>query len=201
LGERNKYLEKVRPVERCEKLFSSIISPSNLRGRDNIFRGHCNPMFTFVFWVLLGIFLPRTMGNDGCWLAGKTRRRKESCYGDLRPLNDALARAAGTPPRTKVCLKHWRSIEKDDNRCSSTLSETHSPKLPAIPRGLYNYIDHHGENSKKYRPGSKWCYKCRASCYNQPGLSVIERRRVTFIYKKCKYIFQYFHQSFLRPQN
>ena len=158
-------------------------------------------MFTFVFWVLLGIFLPRTTGNDGCWLARKTRRRKESCYGDLRPLNDALTRAAGTPPHTKVCLKHWRSIEKDDNRCSSTLSETHSPKLTAIPRGLYNYIDHRGENSKKYRPGSKWCHKCRASCYNQPGLPVIERRKVTFIYKKCKYIFQYFHQSFLKPQN
>ena len=25
----------------------------------------------------------------------------ESCYGDLRQLNDAMARAAGTPPRTK----------------------------------------------------------------------------------------------------
>ena len=52
-------------------------------------------MFIFVFWVLLEIFLPRTKGYPGCWLAGKTRGRKESCYGDLRPLNDALARAAG----------------------------------------------------------------------------------------------------------
>ena len=39
----------------------------------------------------------------GCWLAGKTRGRNEHCNGDLRPLNDALARVAGTPPRTK-CL-------------------------------------------------------------------------------------------------
>ena len=91
-------------------------------------------MFIFVFWVLLEIFLPCTT-YDGCWLAGKTRGRKESCYGDLRQLNDAMARAAGTPPRTKVCLKHWRSIEKSDNRCSSTLSETHSSKLTSIPGG------------------------------------------------------------------
>ena len=64
------------------------------------------------------IFLPRTTGYDGCWLAGKTRGRNESCYGDLRPLDDALARAAGTPPRTKcisfrcfirfLCISsHW----------------------------------------------------------------------------------------------
>ena len=120
-------------------------------------------MFLFVSWVLLGIFLPRMTGHDGCWLAGKTRGRKDCCYVDLRPLNDALARAAGTPPRTIVCLKHLRSIEKDDNRCSSTLSERHSQKLTAIPKGLYNYIDKHGENTKKYRPGSKWCYERRAS--------------------------------------
>ena len=88
-------------------------------------------MFIFVFWVLLEIFLPCTTTYDGCWLAGKTRGRKESCYGDLRQLNDAMARAEGTPPRTKVCLKHWRSIEKSDNRCSSTLSETRreNPKM------------------------------------------------------------------------
>ena len=142
-------------------------------------------MFIFVFWVLLEIFLPCTTTYDGCWLAGKTRGRKESCYGDLRQLNDAMARAAGTPPRTKVCLKHWRSIEKSDNRCSSTLSETHSPKLTSIPRGLYHYIDKQGGKIQKYRPGSKWCYKCWASCYKQPGLPVNERQKVTFTYEKC----------------
>ena len=158
---------------------------SKLGVREIIFRGHCNPMFTFVFWVLLEIFLPHATTYDGCWLAEKTRGRKESCYGDLRQLNDALTRAAGTPPRTKVCLKHWRSIEKNDNRCSSTLSETHSPKLTAIPRGLYHYIDKQGGKTKKYRPGSKWCFKCRASCYKQSGLPIIERRKVTFPYEKC----------------
>ena len=110
-------------------------------------------MFIFVFWVLLEIFLPCTTTYDGCWLAGKTRGRKESCYGDLRQLNDAMTRAEGTPPRTKVCLKHWRSIEKSDNRCSSTLSETHSPKLTSIPRGLYHYIDKQGGKTQKYRQG------------------------------------------------
>ena len=152
MEERNKYLEKLRCVGRWEKLLSVKTSPSKLRVPEIIFRGYCNPMFTFVFWVLLEIFLPHATTHDGCWLAGKTRGRKESCYGDLRQLNDAMARAAGTPPRTKVCLKHWRSIEKNDNRCSSTLSETHSPKLTALPRGLYHYIDKQGGKTKKYRP-------------------------------------------------
>ena len=110
-----------------------------------------------MFWVLLEIFLPCTTTYDVCWLAGKTRGRKESCYGDLRQPNDAMARAEGTPPRTKVCLKHWRSIEKSDNRCSSTLSETHSPKLTSIPRGLYHYIDKQGgkpKNTARARNGA-----------------------------------------------
>ena len=140
-----------------------------------IYRGHFTPMFIFAFWVLLGIFLPRTTSHNECWFAGKTRGKKDCCYGDLRPLNDALARAAGTPRLTKVCLKHQRSIEKDDNRCSCTLAETHSQKLSAIPRRLYDHIDRHGKNSKKYRTGSKWCYKCRASCYNQPEFPVAAR--------------------------
>lgn len=148
-------------------------------------------MFIFVFWVLLAIFLPRTESHDGCWLAGKTRGGKNCCYGDLRRLNDALARAAGIPPLTKVCLKHLRSIEKEDSRCSATFSETHSNKLTAIPRSLYEHIDTRGKKDKEYRPGSKWCYKCRASCYNQPGFPVAERRKVTFpIHNKYLYDMQ-----------
>ena len=69
--------------------------------------------------ILRSLFLPRTTGYEGCWLAGKTRGRNERCYGDLRPPDDALARAAGTPPRTKcisfkcsfirfLCIRsHW----------------------------------------------------------------------------------------------
>ena len=138
-------------------------------------------MFIFVFWVLLEIlFLPCTTTYDGCWLAEKTRGGKESFYGDLRQVNDALASAEGTPARTKVCLKHWGSTEKNDNRCSSTLSETHSPKLTTIPRGLHHYIEKTRRENQEIPPVSKWCYKCRASCYKQPGLPVIERRKVTF---------------------
>ena len=61
-----------------------------------------------MFWVLWEIFIPRTTRYDDCWLAGKTRGRNERYNGDLRPLiNDALARAAGTPPhqaRTKCII-------------------------------------------------------------------------------------------------
>ncbi len=82
----------------------------------------------------------------------RTRGGKNYCYGDLRPLNDALARAASTRPRTKVCLNHLRSIEKDDIRCSATFSETHSNKLTAIPRSLYEHIDRRvkKKKNKKY---------------------------------------------------
>ncbi len=178
--EKKYYLEKLRRVERLKKLFSSKNKTLKLRAREFIFRGHFSPMFTFVFLVLLGIFLPRTTGHGGCWFAEKTRGRKDYCYGDLRPLKDALARAAGTPPRTKVCLKHLRTIEKKDNRCSCLLSETHSQKLSVIPRGMYEHLDKQGETNTNYRPGSKWCYKCRAAWYSQPELPVTERRKVTF---------------------
>ena len=47
-------------------------------------------------------------GICGCWL-GKTRGRNERCYGDLRPLDDVLARAAGTAPRTK-CISFRCSL-------------------------------------------------------------------------------------------
>ena len=70
-------------------------------------------MFIFVFWVLLEIFLPCTT-YDGCWLAGKTRGRKESCYGDLRQLNDAMARAAGTPPRMHKSLFEALEIDREE---------------------------------------------------------------------------------------
>ena len=70
-----------------------------------------------------------------------------------------------------------------------------SPKLTAITKGLYHYRHWQtkGNETKKYCPGSKWWYKCQASCYNQPGLPVIEKQKVTFIhvYEKCKTIFQY----------
>lgn len=57
------------------------------------------------------------------------------------------------------------------------LCQKHSPKLTSIPRGLYHYIDKQGGKIQKYRPGSKWCYKCGASCYKQPGLPANERRK------------------------
>ena len=84
------------------------------------------------------------------FFAEKTRGKKDSCYGDLRPLKDALARSAGTPSHTKVCLEQLRSIEKD-NRCSCTLSETHSQKLSAIPGGMYEHLVQQGENNINYR--------------------------------------------------
>ena len=47
-------------------------------------------------------------------------------------------------------LKHLQLIKRDDNQYSSTLSEMHSQKLTAIPKGLYQNIDKQGKNTKKY---------------------------------------------------
>ena len=49
-------------------------------------------------------------GYDGSWLAGKTRGRNERCYGDLRPLNDALARAFRCFIRFLCICSHWDNI-------------------------------------------------------------------------------------------
>ena len=69
---------------------------------------------------------------------------------------------------------------------SSTLPETHSPKLTTIPRGLQHYIDKQGGKTKKYRSARNDATIIIVEYrYKQPGLPVIERRKVTFTYEKC----------------
>ena len=124
------------------------------------FREHCKPMFIFVFWVLLEIFSSWYEDVRRLLASWKNQRKKGELLWTFMAAKRCNGKGCGYTPRTKVCLKHWRSIEKSDNRCSSTLSETHGPKLTSIPRGLYHYIDKQGGKTQKCCPGSKWCHKC-----------------------------------------
>ena len=75
-----RYLEKLRPVGRWENLLSLITLLSKLRSREIIFRGHCKPMFIFVFWILLEIFLPCTAVVGSLEKPEEEKRAaKESC--------------------------------------------------------------------------------------------------------------------------
>jgi len=50
-----------------------------------------------------------------------------------------------------------------NNRCSfpSRNSTQHSRALVPIPRRLYEQIDKVGAGVQDYRPGCKWCTKCK----------------------------------------
>ena len=62
----------------------------------------------------------------------------KDCYGKVLPLTVDLARGLGVEQgEAFVCLKHQRTLAKEDDSCSSTLLKTHSNKLLAI---LFNSI-------------------------------------------------------------
>ena len=68
--------------------------------------------------------------DEDSWFQKKTRGAKELCYGDVRPLRTLLARVLGVAPGVGyACLKHRRALEKEDKRCSSVLSSSHSKNL------------------------------------------------------------------------
>ena len=66
-----------------------------------------------------------------------------------------------------ACLKHRRALEKEDERCSSVLSSSHSKSLMRIPRKLYRFHDKRDKTVESYRPGGKLCNKCRAYYYRK----------------------------------
>ena len=72
-----------------------------------------------------------------CWFIGRTRNNKEVCYRGSRPLNEALARTAGVhiPQFDAPAIDR-----KEDDYCTSMLSERQCKKLTAIPRGVYNFF-------------------------------------------------------------
>lgn len=107
-----------------------------------------------------------TSGQSGnrCELEEKTRKGKEKCEpAQLRQVDKALARAGGLPPGAWICLKHRNIIVREDKRCSCPSSWGHSKKLAedVIPERLFPVFDDIGSNVPGYRPGARWCFKCK----------------------------------------
>ena len=91
--------------------------------------------------------------NEDFWFQKKTRGAKDLCYGDIRPLTTLLARVLGVALGVGyACLKHRRALEKEDERCSSVLSSSHSKNLMSIPRKLYQFHDQRGKNCRELPP-------------------------------------------------
>lgn len=140
-------------------------------------------MFTVLCWLFLAHF-SSVYGN--CWFSGKTRNTKEVCYGEISPLPPGLARRANVPAEIPTCVGHRRSIERQDNLCSSPLLDRDTKKLAAIPVRLYAVLDKYGQSKENYRPGSKWCYACKRNYYlneaeNNSTMDTRERKKVSLI--------------------
>ena len=86
-------------------------------------------MFTFLCCLVLVTLAFPSACNEDCWFGKKTRGSKDVCYGDVRPPAADLSRVLGVEPGVGyACLKHRRALEKEDERCSSALSRSHSKK-------------------------------------------------------------------------
>ena len=66
-----------------------------------------------------------------------------------------------------ACLKHRRALEREDKRCSSVLLLSHSKTLTTMPQKLYQFLDERRKTVVNYRPGGRWCHKCRTSYYRE----------------------------------
>ena len=80
-------------------------------------------------------------------------------------LSEALCRVAGLPVNSHVCRRHWDELRRKDVRCSCP---THDRKTPSrldskpIPRRFYPIFDEIDSRTTAYRPGTRWCYHCKA---------------------------------------
>ena len=83
-----RYLEKLRPVGRWENLLSLITLLSKLRSREIIFRGHCKPMFIFVFcwryFFLVRLLLARWKNQRKKRELQRRFKAAKRCYGKGR---------------------------------------------------------------------------------------------------------------------
>ena len=94
----------------------------------------------------------------------KTRRLLNGCSGVLRKPTSQVCRAGGLEPYESVCQKHFDQIRReDDKKCSCPSTWGHSRKLHGhrIPTHYYRFLDQVGQNSSSYKPGTRWCNKCR----------------------------------------
>lgn len=94
----------------------------------------------------------------------KTRTLFNNCSGILRKPTPQVCRAGGIETCEAVCQRHFDEIRREDNkRCSCPSSWGHSEKLHGHPilRRFYQILDEVGANCISYKPGTRWCNKCR----------------------------------------
>lgn len=94
----------------------------------------------------------------------KTRKLLHGCSGVLRKPTPQICRAGGLESCETVCQRHFDQIRREDDRnCSCPSTWGHSKKLHGhpIPSRFHNVLDEAGRSLDKYKPGTRWCNKCR----------------------------------------
>lgn len=86
------------------------------------------------------------------------------CGGVLRTPTSQICRAGGLEPCDSVCQRHFDQIRREDNKkCSCPSTWGHTAKLNGhpIPCGYFQILDEVGRSLPEYKPGTRWCNKCR----------------------------------------
>ena len=105
---------------------------------------------------------PWTMASLTCEKGSKTRSGSSLCTGRVICLSPGLSRRANLSAGARVCLRHWKEIDRADKVCVCPLQQ-HSKKLESshfIPARLYPVFDDVGKSLADYQPGSRWCNHC-----------------------------------------
>lgn len=116
-------------------------------------------LFAFSF-LLLAVVL-RELYAGKC--AKACNKESTPCKGEKTFIADEkLARGAGINVGDHLCISHRIEARRANSRCSfPSESNTHSKVLVELPKRLYQQVDRIGTTSSSYKPGCKWCTKCK----------------------------------------
>ena len=97
-----------------------------------------------------------------CWFLKRTRAG-ETCQGQLKPFDEAIARFVEGNLNCWACTWHiWmRATQEEKEYCSSPLLE-HSTELSKrkVPERFYRLFDRVRANVPTYLPRTRWRNKC-----------------------------------------
>ena len=94
----------------------------------------------------------------------KPRRFLCCCSRVLRTATAKVCRAGRLEPYEFICQQHFDQIRREDDKtCSRSSTWGHSRKLHGhpVPFRFYRILDQVGRSSASYKPGTRWCNKCR----------------------------------------
>ena len=128
--------------------------------------------------MLMSLVFTETSGGGTCWYHRKTRKGEE-CKGKMRRFNAAIGRYVGGTTNSWACTRHWTRINREANSFCACPLPVHSTDISAnIPPRLYETFDRIGSTTSGYRPGVRWCSRCRKNAdrlfkdeqdYSPPG--------------------------------